>query len=124
MRQLPEAGQFETSITRDAFKPPASWLPEKALPEDKQAEPTSAPVDDRAGRFISAHRVTSIMSSPAGDLVLIGGRTYQVGDQIDGFTLVAVESRAAVFRTGEPPEVLEVTLTLPEPGMMLPQKRR
>jgi hypothetical protein len=107
MRELPEATQYDSVAKLDAFKPPASWVPEAPVVE------VAAPVvESAADIFQRSHRLTAVLSGPAGEFAVIGGRTLAIGQDLDGFILVAVGTRSAVFRW----EDAEVTLTLREPG--------
>jgi hypothetical protein len=65
-----------------------------------------------AESFRQKHELKAIMSPKgAGDakrIALIGGRPYSAGEQIDGYTLVSVGTRSAVFESG----ATRVVLTL------------
>lgn len=109
MKELPEADDYPRVAGLNAFKPPEAWLPEPVEVVEEEPEPEP---DRRAENFAAMHRLTAVMSGPSGDLAVIGGQTIRLGQSLDGFTLVAVDSRSAIFREGD----VEVTLTLPEPS--------
>jgi hypothetical protein len=104
MQQLPEAANIDQTSRLDAFKAPRDWLP--------ATEPAHEPVVDvRAEKFRSGHRLTAVLTGPAGNFAVIGGVPFAIGQEVDGFILIAVDRRSATFSNDE----LEVVLSLPEP---------
>jgi hypothetical protein len=92
---LEEVVRFEPDLLRDAFVPPASWLP--ATPEPKviaEAPPEEKAVDDRFGE---THRLSSLMLAADGGIAIVNGKAVRVGGTLDGYTLTAVQPGSAVF---------------------------
>jgi hypothetical protein len=86
----------------DAFKPPLEWLPEI------QEQAPQTPEDQRTEQFRRAHKLSAVITGPAGDAAVIAGRTVLVGQQFEGFKLVSIGDRRAVFQLDD----LEVVLTI------------
>jgi hypothetical protein len=104
MQELPEAADFEQASRRDAFKPPAEWLP---VVEEVQAQ---TPRDTRVDDFVRTHRLRAVMSGPGGGFAVVSGRPIQLGYELDGFTLVRIGARSVTFKSDD----AEVVLSLPE----------
>jgi hypothetical protein len=84
----------DLSQMRDAFALPGSW-------DAEPAADTKAPVSPIA-RFIRSHRLGAVVMEGPDSCVLVDDRFLRLGQQIDGFTLVTVGERSAVFeRDGE-----------------------
>jgi hypothetical protein len=95
----------------EAFQPSESWLQALCPPPPADAEipellpvPTGnePPADDamailRARRFAKAHSLMSIIRTSNGGTALVDGQLVQVGGKLDGFTLVSLTERGAVF---------------------------
>jgi hypothetical protein len=103
MKALSEAADLDRIATLDAFKPPADWLPEVKL-----AEPLPTPEDQRVEQFKRHHKLSAVVTGPAGQCAVIAGRTLMVGQQLDGFVLVSIGDRSALFKMND----LEVVLSI------------
>lgn len=94
----------------DAFQPSAAFLPVK--PQVVYVEPTPEPVvekRDEVAEFTKAHTLSAVMKAGRG-VAIIGTKTVAVGQTFEGFRLVAVTDRTAIFRRGK----LKAELRLPE----------
>jgi hypothetical protein len=74
--------------------------------------PPPTPVRDEAGEF-QAHKLQAVMKRTNGGIAIVDKKTVRVGQTFEGFRLVAVKDRSAIFRRGE----LRVELKLPEEAM-------
>ena len=86
---------------RDAFRPPAGLVGSRRVETtDEQA--------DAAGRFVERHKLAAVIKRQSGRGIAIiedrtaagGSLTLAVGQSLQGFTLVAVQDRVAIFRRG------------------------
>ena len=95
--------RLDASSTKDAFKPSSAWgvTPSKV--------PAAASED--AQTFQATHHITSILQAGDQAIVMIKGKTYRVGEVVDGYRVVEIRTRSVVFQgTGPAFEV-----SLPEP---------
>lgn len=87
----------------------ARWRPVEA-PVVEEIEPAPVEVQDT---FASRYRLTGVMGTGGrGRIILDGNRRLALGDELDGYTLVEVAERSAVFRSGRREVVLEVVTPL------------
>ncbi len=98
---------FDLVRIPDAFQPSSSWLTGRME--------TEAPAPDRsaAERFKQDHTLTAVMVTGSKGYAIIDGEFLLMGQQMDGFTLVAVGNRSVVLESTE----ARVELTLPEPAV-------
>lgn len=90
---------------RDAFRPPASWVG-----ASRTASPDEMAV---AAREFQNRRLTAvIMKSSGRGVAIVDRKMVGVGQSLDGFVLVAVKERSAVFRRGT--QRVELRLTADE----------
>lgn len=95
---------------RDAFRPPAAWVgTTRAVTPDEIA---------LAARGFQNRKLTAVIMRNSGrGVAIVDQRTVSVGQSLDGFVLVAVKERSAVFRRGGQ----RVELRLPDdapPGVL------
>jgi hypothetical protein len=96
---------FQLSNTmKTALPPPPS---EKQAPQIVEAPPRSPELI--AEDFMSLHRLEAVLSADARSMAVVNGQTVYLGESLDGFILVSVKDRSAVFEGGGE----RVTLTLP-----------
>ena len=96
---------LDPDSARDAFRPPAAWVGTTRV-----ATPDEVAL---AAREFQNRRLTAVMRKTGRDVAIVDQRTVAVGQSLDGFLLVAVRDRSAVFRRGSQ----RVELRLPEePG--------
>ena len=91
LQRLAEEHRLNLSEVDDAFDPPASW---------KQQEQTVRVLNlsqMRANAFRDTHQLTAVLTAGKRGLAVLGGKPVRIGQIIDGFTLVAVAKRSAVF---------------------------
>jgi hypothetical protein len=74
---------------RDPFSLPESWPVEGARSVGATPDP--------AALFAQRHQLTAVVIDGAGSYVLIDGRLLRPGQEIDGFRLVSVADRSALF---------------------------
>ena len=89
----------------DAFAPSKQWIGEE---EVEFVEP--APKADRAQRFIDNHQMTAVMAIGSGGYVSVNGEQLQIGQSIDGFTLISLGGRSAIFKSGDFVAELELSV--------------
>jgi len=77
---------------RDAFRPPVSWLPGPNGAAGQQPDVLSP------AEFRARHKLTAIVDGEGARVVLINGRTYQVGQSVLGYRLVKITRTSAIFR--------------------------
>ncbi len=85
---------------RDPFSLPASWS-DKVSDDDIKLSNATA-------RFISGHQLTAVVVDGRESYVLVNDHLLVPGQCIDGFTLVAVGDRSAVFEQDGTRAVLEL----------------
>lgn len=81
-------------VQRDAFAPSHQWLEHAGMVQRsgvKQAQGTQA--------FAAHHHLMAVVGSGNGQggLAVVDNRSLEVGDRLDGFTLVKLGRRSAVF---------------------------
>ena len=91
---------LQVDAVRDPFALPGSW----------REEPSTAPApgSDAAARFRQAHRLTAVVLDRQTSYVLVDERLMVPGQAVDGFALVAVRARSAVFERDGQQVVLEL----------------
>jgi hypothetical protein len=76
---------------KDAFKPSEKWL-EQSIPDKphhaSQADPSN---------FLRQHRLEAVVPNISRGYAMVDGAPLFVGQKLEGFTLVAVRNRSAVF---------------------------
>ncbi len=78
---------------RNAFQPSKAWVSAQhpAIAHQEHA----VQID-----FSATHKLTAIMASKTGGVAMVDGVPVRVGQKVDGFKLVSVNSRSAVFSSG------------------------
>jgi hypothetical protein len=99
---------LDASKTPDAFVPSPAWQP---------VEPASGSIGAElaAEEFRRRHTLTAVMALADRGACVVDGRSIQVGQSIDGYTLLAVQPRSATFENRAGVRV-ELTLTESAPG--------
>jgi len=95
------AGRFEldAGALRDGFVPAPSWMtdlvepPPPPEPEQEAAPPEVSPTV----QFAERHTLTSVILISGGGSAVIDGKVVPLGQVIDGFQLVRLTRRSAVF---------------------------
>ena len=102
LRYIAKNEKLDPGATRDAFRPPAAWVgTSRAATPDEMA---------LAARDFQNRRLTAVMRNSGRGLAIVDQKTVAVGQSLDGFTLVTVKERSAVFRRGSQ----RVELRLPD----------
>jgi hypothetical protein len=109
LNALGTARRFDFEPVGDAFRAAEDWFPPEEKPADAPA-PAAAEVSaaatpakpvrpkiDHAAVFTNRHTLTAVMSNKDGGQVILNGRIYVPGQQVDGFKLVTVGDGYATF---------------------------
>ena len=107
LEALADGREADVTSLRDAFRAPASWRPELPKEQPKPAGPSAEEL--RAQAFRQKHRLQATAVGPRGHIALMNSGCLTVGQELDGFRLVAVDGESAVFESGS----AKVTLRLP-----------
>jgi len=89
----------ETAL-RDPFSLPASWQVGPVV--------SAPPAPDKAAVFAKTHPLVAVVMDGQQSYVLINDRVLPLGEQMDGFTLVSVGPKSAVFENEGKQVVLEL----------------
>jgi len=86
----------------DAFAPSKVWTlachPPPPPPPPLPAPPPK--IDHSAADFAAAHKLSAVLTSHNGGSAIVDDEMVRVGQMIDGFTLISVQSTAARFSNG------------------------
>ncbi|MFC1635703.1 hypothetical protein ACFL5Z_12755 [Planctomycetota bacterium] len=82
---------------RDIFTLPASWLTD-ILP--KKPEDIPPPKEDSVTVFMSSHQLQAVAISDQTRCVTINDHVLHLGEELDGFKLVAIQENSATFEFG------------------------
>jgi hypothetical protein len=99
-RQFPEVASMSSTVgLRDPFVLPSDI----GSPEVPFAQTVAAPLDGDADgltaeAFAQQYTLTAVFILGDGATAIVGDRTLEVGDTLDGATLLEVRGTAAVFR--------------------------
>lgn len=86
---------------RDPFALPATWVEAPGAAAVEQ-------VPDTITRFIRTHQLTAVVVNDEGSYALVNDRLLVPGRTLDGFTLVEVRDRAALFEREGTQALLEM----------------
>ena len=75
----------------DAFHLPDTWFGTPAQAPEPEARHAAAM------EFARTHRVEAVVTSDQMHCAIVNGKAVRVGQRLDGFTLVSVDQRSAVF---------------------------
>lgn len=89
---------LDVNQPRDLFSLPASWLTD-ILP--KKPEHIPVPKKDAVTVFITSHQLQAIVISDQTRCVTVNDQVLGLGEELDGFKLVAIEEDSAIFELGE-----------------------
>jgi hypothetical protein len=87
---------------RDAFSLPASWLAEVGLGNHPGFEQSTT------DRFAQSHQLKAVVVDGQSRYVLVDDHFLVIGQELDGFRLVAVDEDSATFAAGGKPVVLRL----------------
>lgn len=88
----------------DPFVPPDAWAAE--LPSETKAVSQQTPAE----RFARLHRLEAVLMVGGAGFAVVGDKCVPVGQELDGFKLVSVGERSAVWES----DGAGVTLVLPD----------
>lgn len=80
---------------RDPFLLPTSWRQEAGSEAENNARTTAA------AAFIETHKLDAVVIDAMGKRVLVDGSLFQLGDELDGFRLVAIDRESTVFQDAQ-----------------------
>lgn len=89
---------------RDVFTLPEEWLND-ILP--KEPEKVPEPEKDAATIFVTSHQLQAVLISGLIRCVTVNDHVLELGDELEGFKLIAIEEDSATFVAGD----RQVTLT-------------
>ena len=92
LEELAARHEWDAQTVRDAFRAPASWI---AKPTPAVAKPNSDEL--RARRFRERYKLSATAVTGGGGIAIINGQCLAVGQELDGFKLVAVDRSSATF---------------------------
>jgi hypothetical protein len=91
---------------KDAFRAPAGWF-DQGRPVDSEEPAVFLP--DPVTEFVHRHRLEAVMMTGSGGYAILDGeKVIRTGQRVDGFTLVSLTKREAVFRSGDSQVVLAI----------------
>jgi len=95
LEAVAEPCELDPDRLRDGFVPAKAWLEElvEPPPEAEASEPQTSP----ATRFAERHTLTSVILTSHSGSAVIDGKVVPVGQTIDGFRLIRLSRRSAVF---------------------------
>ena len=104
---------------RDAFALPASWYAVLSPPPPSPSSPAPGSVSpalplDPVAAFEKQHHLAAVVLDGQASRALVDECMVQVGQQVDGCTLVSIEADQVVFAVGQRRSVLRLA-TAPDP---------
>lgn len=90
------SAENDPAQSRDAFAPVEGWQT-TSLSNGTATDNRSSLLADT---FKSNHKLEAVMALGDNQYVVIGGHTLHIGQELDGFTLLAVHERSAIFESG------------------------
>ncbi len=80
---------------RDPFLLPTSWRQEAGSEAENNARTTAA------AAFMETHKLDAVVIDAMGKRVLVDGSLLQLGDELDGFRLVAIDRESTIFQDAQ-----------------------
>jgi hypothetical protein len=96
--------KLDINQSRNVFTLPEAWLND-ILPKEPEKPPE--PEKDAVTIFLTSHQLQAVLISGHTRCITVNDLVLELGDEIDGFTLIAIEEDSATFQTGD----RQVTLT-------------
>lgn len=90
--------ELDLNQPREVFALPEAWLND-ILPKEPEKEPE--PEKDAVTIFLANHQLQAVLISGLTRCVTINGHVLELGDELDGFTLIAIEEDSATFEDGD-----------------------
>ena len=94
LRRIAEEHEHFSGADRDAFHPSAAWLGDRQ--DEDQARLVQQP---EAERFRQEHQLMAVVPNDRCGYAMVDGTPLFVGHKLEGFTLVAVRDRSAIFKS-------------------------
>jgi len=105
LQALAEARDLELANVKNAFRTAEPWGVELRTPKPAVIQDDTARIE----KFCRDHRLMAVMVASDGGRAIVDGKSYRIGQQLDGFRLISVTERTAVWASG----TRRATLTLP-----------
>lgn len=104
--KIAQSESFDLTQVEDAFRPASGWL--------KQEQAKAKPVVkvDEVEAFTNTHKLLALVNNAHGGAAIINNQTVVLGKVVDGFTLIEVTKRSAIFEK----DGRRVELSLPAPA--------
>ena len=116
MHDMAEVERLDLADAKDAFQAPISWTGEQKPQTQPSLDPVS-PLFDPAAAFRDKHHLIAVLKSSKGGMAILDGRSVRPGQSVDGFKLLRVGDRSAVFQSNGK----SVELELPASVQLDPQ---
>jgi hypothetical protein len=99
LTRVAQAHGADPDAVRDAFTPSEAWVPREA-PQQREA-PADEALKQKLSDFAAAHKLLAVLASGARPLAVVksalGQHHLTLDDQLNGFRLVQIGDRFAVF---------------------------
>lgn len=130
---IPVARQFvrlesHAGSTADGFSAPDQWRAaielERARAEAARPAPSAVVKVEASSSdtWLKDKRLTAILRTSDRTLALINGRTYEVGDTLDGLVLTALDEKTGSAKFAEPSGENAVEIVIPRPDAAKPSR--
>jgi hypothetical protein len=90
---------------QDAFAPSETWISRQPT----STRNTSLSREDTIAQFTSSHKLMAVITNGGSDYAVIDGHPLAVGQSVDGFRLISLKERSAVFQSAD----MSIEMTLP-----------
>ena len=111
LSSLAQASGVDATPGVDVFRPSADWLADAVTAAKPPAESLDTARPEKL--FAEQHHLTGVMVADQQHLIIVNGKALRIGQVIDGFRLVEIGDRSAVF---ENDAQVRVTLPMSEPA--------
>lgn len=113
LQNLAQERKLILTDVEDAFRPNLNWVG-VARPEVVPVASTKPQVGlSEVESFKSRHRLMAVLQNSEGGAAIVGNHTILIGQNIEGFRLVSLTKRSAVFEKDQ----ARVELSLPSPRL-------
>ncbi|MBL7133359.1 MAG: hypothetical protein ISS78_04620 [Phycisphaerae bacterium] len=94
LEEIAAKHRLELTDVKDAFRPGRSWIAQ--VPKKKAQLPAKTD-QAKAERFVKNHRLQAVVVADRHSSAIINGRYLTIGQEMDGFKLVAVNKNSVVM---------------------------
>jgi hypothetical protein len=106
---------FDLTTVTNAFEPSANWIQttvKQAMPEI-QEDNKAKQLAQRLKQFTHKYRLMAVIHNETGGAAIVNNRTISVGTKLDGFKLVTITSRGAIFEDNDQQIKMKVATRVP-----------